>query len=149
MKAGIPVIASNVDHPKKSHRLSFTGQDLEQAGYDLAAGLAPQFRKDGPIHVLIGISGPGQVGAESRGAGIARFMDDFKKSNPGRDISYEKIDSGLDLSITGQRVAAYVQTTPTPAYSGVGYWAAGAAMSLRDLGKKPGEILLACFDLVH
>jgi simple sugar transport system substrate-binding protein len=146
--AGIPVIGSNVDHPKKTHRLAFVGQDLEQAGYDLAAGLAPQFPKDGPIHVLIGISGPGQVWAESRGAGIARYMDDYKKANPGRDITYEKIDSGLDLAVTGQRVAAYVQTTPTTAYFDVGYWAAGAAVSLRDLGKKPGEILLACFDLV-
>ena len=39
------MIASNVDHPKKTHRLAFVGQDLEQAGYDLAAGLAPQFPK--------------------------------------------------------------------------------------------------------
>jgi simple sugar transport system substrate-binding protein len=148
MKAGIPVIASNVDHPKKTHRLAFVGQDLEQAGYDLAAGLAPRFPKSGPIHVLIGISGPGQVWAESRGAGIARFMDDYKKANPGRQITYEKIDSGLDLSVTGQRVAAYVQSKPTTAYFDVGYWAAGAAVSLRDLGKKPGEVLLACFDLV-
>lgn len=145
---GIPVLAANVDHPGKAHRLSFTGQDLEQAGYDLAGGLAPQFPKDGPIHVLIGISGPGQVWAESRGAGIARFMDDYKKQNPDREITYEKIDSGLDLSVTGQRVAAYVQSTPTTAYFDVGYWAAGAAVSLRDLGKKPGEVLLACFDLV-
>ena len=148
MKAGIPVIASNVDHPKKTHRLAFVGQDLEQAGYDLAKGLSPQFPKSGPIHVLIGISGPGQVWAESRGAGIARFMDDYKKANPGRQITYEKIDSGLDLSTTGQRVAAYVQSKPTTAYFDVGYWAAGAAVSLRDLGKKPGEIKLACFDLV-
>ncbi len=148
MKAGIPVIASNVDHPKKTHRLAFVGQDLEQAGYDLAAGLAPRFPKDGPIHVLIGISGPGQVWAESRGAGIARFMEDYKKAHPDRQITYEKIDSGLDLSVTGQRVAAYVQAKPTTAYFDVGYWAAGAAVSLRDLGKKPGEILLACFDLV-
>jgi len=115
MSAGIPVIASNVDHPNQSHRLAFVGQDLEQAGYDLAAGLAPQFPEDGPIHVLIGISGPGQVWAESRGAGIARFMEDYKEANPDREITYEKIDSGLDLSITGQRVAAYVQTQPTTA----------------------------------
>ena len=148
MSAGIPVIASNVDHPKQTHRLAFVGQDLEQAGYDLAAGLAPQFPEEGPIHVLIGISGPGQVWAESRGAGIARFMEDYKKANPDREITYEKIDSGLDLSLTGQRVAAYVQTKPTTAYFDVGYWAAGAAVSLRDLGKQPGEILLACFDLV-
>lgn len=148
MAEGIPVLASNVDHPNGTHRLSFTGQDLEQAGYDLAAGLAPQFPAEGPIHVLIGISGPGQVWAESRGAGIARFMDDYKAANPGREITYEKIDSGLDLSVTGQRVAAYVQSTPTTAYFDVGFWAAGAAVSLRDLGKQPGDVLLACFDLV-
>jgi simple sugar transport system substrate-binding protein len=148
MEAGIPVLASNVDHPDGTHRLSFTGQDLEQAGYDLAAGLAPQFPEEGPIHVLIGISGPGQVWAESRGAGIARFMDEYIAANPDREITYEKIDSGLDLAVTGQRVAAYVQTTPTTAYFDVGYWAAGAAVSLRDLGKQPGEVLLACFDLV-
>ena len=97
MAAGIPVLASNVDHPDGTHRLSFTGQDLEQAGYDLAAGLAPQFPEEGPIHVLIGISGPGQVWAESRGAGIARFMEDYITANPDREITYEKIDSGLDL----------------------------------------------------
>jgi simple sugar transport system substrate-binding protein len=146
--AGIPVLASNVDHPNKTHRLSFTGQDLEQAGYDLAKGLSEKFPAEGPIHVLIGISGPGQVWAESRGAGIARFMDEYKAAHPDREVTYEKIDSGLDLSVTGQRVAAYVQSTPTTAYIDVGYWAAGAAVSLRDLGKKPGEVLLACFDLV-
>ena len=74
-------------------------------------------------------------------------MEDYKKANPDREITYEKIDSGLDLSLTGQRVAAYVQTKPTTAYFDVG-WAAGAAVTLRDLGKQPGEILLACFDLV-
>lgn len=145
---GIPVIGSNVDHPEGTHRLSFVGQDLEQAGYDLARGLSEQFPAEGPIHVLIGISGPGQVWAEQRGAGIARFMDDYIAEHQGREITYEKIDSGLDLSVTGQRVAAYVQTRPTTAYFDVGYWAAGAAVSLRDLGKQPGEVLMACFDLV-
>ncbi|MFQ5983032.1 MAG: substrate-binding domain-containing protein, partial [Woeseiaceae bacterium] len=148
IEAGIPVVGSNVDHPKKTHRLSFTGQDLEQAGYDLAAGLAPQFPEEGPIHALIGISGPGQVWAENRGAGVARFMEDYKKANPDREITYEKIDSGLDLSVTGGRVAAYVQTTPTTAYFDAGFWHAGAAVALRDLGMEPGEILLAGFDLV-
>jgi simple sugar transport system substrate-binding protein len=147
-EAGIPVLASNVDHPQKKNRLSFTGQNLEQAGYDLAAGLSQNFPKEGPIHVLIGISGPGQVWAESRGAGIARFMEDYRTANEAREITYEKIDSGLDLSVTGQRVAAYVQSRPTTAYIDVGYWAAGAAVALRDLGKAPGEVLLACFDLV-
>ncbi|HET6468761.1 MAG TPA: substrate-binding domain-containing protein, partial [Geminicoccaceae bacterium] len=87
---GIPVIGSNVDHPEGTHRLSFVGQDLEQAGYDLARGLSEQFPAEGPIHVLIGISGPGPVWAEQRGAGIARFMDDYIAEHQGREITYEK-----------------------------------------------------------
>ena len=146
--AGVPIIASNVDHPDGKFRLAYVGQDLEQAGYDLAEALSKQFPADGPIHVLIGVSGPGQVWSETRAAGVERFMKEYIAANPDREITYERIDSGLDLSTTGQRVAAYVQATPTTAYFDTGYWHAGAAVTLRDLGKKPGEVLLAGFDLV-
>ena len=146
--AGVPIIASNVDHPDGKFRLAYVGQDLEQAGYDLAEAQSKNFPADGPIHVLIGVSGPGQVWSETRAAGVERFMKEYIAANPDREITYERIDSGLDLSTTGQRVAAYVQATPTTAYFDTGYWHAGAAVSLRDLGKKPGEVLLAGFDLV-
>lgn len=146
--AGIPVIASNVDHPDGAYRLAYVGQDLEVAGYELAQAQAENFPAEGPIHVLIGVNGPGQVWSEQRAAGIERFVNDYITANPDREVTYERIDAGLDLSIVGQRVGAYVQATPTSAYFDTGYWHAAAAVALRDLGKEPGEVLLAGFDLV-
>lgn len=152
LDAGIPVIAANVDDTEAgegSPRLAFIGQDLEQAGYELAKGLSAGFPADGPIHVLIGVADFSQSWATQRGNGVARFMDDFIADNADREITYEKIESGLDLSVVGSRVAAYVQSRPeTTAYFDVGYWHAGAAAALRDLGIEPGKVLLAGFDLV-
>lgn len=149
---GIIVIGSNVDDTQTSagnERQSFIGQDLRRAGYELARALSEQFPAEGPIHVLIGLSGPGQSWSEQRAAGVEDFVKEYIDANPDREISYEKIDSGLDLAITGQRVAAYVQANPnTTAYLDTGYWEAGAANTLRDIGKQPGEVLLAGFDLV-
>lgn len=145
---GIPIIASNVDHPDGAYRLAYVGQDLEVAGYELAQAQSENFPAEGPIHVVIGVNGPGQVWSEQRAAGIQRFMDEYIESNPDREITYERIDAGLDLSAVGSRVAAYVQSQETTAYFDTGYWMAGAAVSLRDLGKEAGDVLLAGFDLV-
>ena len=151
LSKGIPVITANTDDPEGaagSSRLAYVGQDLEAAGYELAATLSKQF-PSGDVHVLIGVADMNQSWAYTRGNGIARFMEDFKAANPGRKITYEKIESGLDLSTVGNRVAAYVQANPnTTAYFDVGFWEAGAAQAVRNLGYKPGEILLAGFDLV-
>ena len=103
----------------------------------------------GDVHVLIGVADMNQSWAYTRGNGIARFMEDYKAANPDRKVTYEKIESGLDLSTVGNRVAAYVQANPnTTAYLDVGFWEAGAAQAVRNLGYGPGEILLAGFDLV-
>ncbi|MEZ5670804.1 MAG: sugar ABC transporter substrate-binding protein [Alphaproteobacteria bacterium] len=152
LDAGIPVLAANVDDTEGaagSPRLSFIGQDLEQAGYELAKGLSEMFPAEGPIHVVIGVADFSQSWATQRGNGVARFMDDYIAAHPEREVTYEKIESGLDLSVVGSRVAAYVQSRPeTTAYFDVGYWHAGAAAALRDLGIEPGKVLLAGFDLV-
>ncbi len=147
-EAGIPIIASNVDHPDGAFRLAYVGQDLEAAGYELAQAQSANFPAEGPIHVLIGVNGPGQVWSEQRAAGIQRFMDEYIAANPDREVSYERIDAGLDLSAVGSRVAAYLQSTPTTAYFDTGYWMAGVAVSMRDLGREAGDPLLAGFDLV-
>ena len=77
-------------------------------------------------------------------------MDDYKAANTDRNVTYEKIESGMDLSTVGNRVAAYVQTNPnTTAYFDVGFWEAGAAQGIRNLGYAPGQMLLAGFDLVY
>ena len=151
LAAGIPVITANTDDPEGaagSNRLAYVGQDLEAAGYELAATLSKQF-PDGPVHVLIGVADMNQSWAYTRANGIARFMEDYKAANPDREVSYEKIESGMDLSTVGNRVAAYVQTNPnTTAYFDVGFWEAGAAQGIRNLGYAPGQMLLAGFDLV-
>ncbi len=152
LEAGIPVIASNTDDSEGAAgnpRLSFIGQNLTAAGYGLAQAMSEEFPADGPIQVLIGVSEPGQSWSELRAQGIADFMDDYIEANPDRDISYERLDSGTDLSATANRVAAYVQANPDlTAYFDTGYWHAGAANALRDLDYEPGQILLGGFDLV-
>jgi simple sugar transport system substrate-binding protein len=149
---GIPVIASNTDDSEGAAgnpRLSFIGQNLTAAGYSLAEAMSGQFPDDGAIQVLIGVSEPGQSWSELRAQGVADFMDDYIEANPDRDISYERLDSGTDLAATANRVAAYVQANPElTAYFDTGYWHAGAANALRDLGYEPGQILLGGFDLV-
>jgi simple sugar transport system substrate-binding protein len=151
LAAGIPVITANTDDPEGaagSNRLAYIGQDLEKAGYELASALSKQFPA-GDIHVLIGVADMNQSWAYTRANGIARFMEDYKAANTDRNVTYEKIESGMDLSTVGNRVAAYVQTNPnTTAYFDVGFWEAGAAQGIRNLGYAPGQMLLAGFDLV-
>jgi simple sugar transport system substrate-binding protein len=151
INSGIPVLSANVDDSKGAagnSRLAFIGQNFDVAGYELGKAQSKNFPA-GNIHVLLGVSGPGQGWAERRIRGVVKFLKEFKMKNPKRKVTWEKIDSGTDLSITGPRVAAYVQANPkTNAYFDAGFWHAGAANSLRDLGKKPGDILLAGFDVV-
>ena len=148
----IPVIAANVDISDKSvnnQRQAFIGQDLEQAGYDLAKAMSTKFPKDGPVHLLIGVSAPGQIWAEQRAGGIVRFMEEYKKANAGRDISWHKLDSTTDLAQATSRVMAYINANPqTTGYLDIGYWHTGVATTLRSQGVPAGKILIGGFDLV-
>lgn len=149
---GIPVITSNVDDSKGAAgnaRLAFVGQDLFQAGYVLAEGLSKKFDPDKPVHVLLGLSRPGESWAEARIGGARKFLDEFKAANPNRQISYEVIDSSNDIAVTASRICQYVQGKPeTNGYIDAGFWGAGAGECLRDLGIKPGQLHMATFDLV-
>jgi len=151
-KAGIIVIAANVDDSRGAagnDRQAFIGQGFIPAGYSLAKAQSKNFPKDGPIKVLVGISAPGQNWSEQRGAGVFKFMDEYKKANPGRDVSVERIDSGTDLAVTADRVGAYLNAHPdTTAYFDTGYWHAAVARVLKDRGIAPGKVLLGGFDLV-
>ncbi len=150
--AGIIVIAANVDDTegaKGNARQAFIGQGFIPAGYSLAKAISEDFPKDGPIKVLVGISAPGQNWSESRGAGVMKFMEEYKAANPGREVSWERIDSGTDLAVTSDRVGAYLNAHPdTTAYFDTGFWCAGVARSLADRGVEPGKVLLGGFDLV-
>jgi simple sugar transport system substrate-binding protein len=150
--AGIIVIASNVDDVEGAAgnaRQAFVGQGFIPAGYGLARAQSANFPAEGPIHVLVGVSGPGQNWSEQRAQGITNFMDEFIAANPDREVTYERIDSGLDLAIVADRVGAYLAANPnTTAYFDTGFWHAGVAGVLRDRGVPAGGVLLAGFDLV-
>lgn len=149
--AGIIVIGVNVDDLEGAAgnaRQAFVGQGFLAAGYSLGKAQSANFPAEGPIKVLVGISAPGQNWSEQRGQGVINFLEEYKASS-GRDISWEKIDSGTDLAITSDRVGAYLAANPdTTAYFDTGFWHAGVARVLADKGEGPGKVLLGGFDLV-
>ncbi|MGF6958646.1 sugar ABC transporter substrate-binding protein [Paraburkholderia youngii] len=151
-KNGVTVIGVTVDSnapDKNSVREAYIGQNFDVAGYALAKQLSTDFPKSGPINVLIGVSAPGQNWSEERAAGIVRYLVAYKTSNPNREITWKRIDSGTDLAVTAERVGAYLNAnTNVTAYVDTGYWDAGVAKSLKDRGIPPGKILLAGFDIV-
>jgi simple sugar transport system substrate-binding protein len=111
--------------------------------------MSEHFPAEGPVKVLVGISAPGQNWSEARGGGVLDFLAEYKESNPDRDISYERIDSGTDLAVTADRVRAYLNANAdTTAYFDTGFWHAAVARVLKDRGVKPGKVLLGGFDLV-
>jgi simple sugar transport system substrate-binding protein len=152
LSKGIAVLAFNVDDTEGAtgnKRLAFIGQNFVDAGYTLVKSLETHFPATGPIHVLVGISAPGQNWSESRGKGVMKALEDFKTKNPNRPLTYERIDSGTDFNITTQRVTAYLdKNTNTNAYFDTGFWEAGVAQALKTKGVAPGKITLGGFDLV-
>lgn len=149
---GVLVIGVNVDDSEGAAgnaRAAFVGQGFRPAGYSLGSAMSKHFPAEGPIKVLVGISAPGQNWSEARGGGVMDFLEDFKKANPGRDISWERIDSGTDLAVTADRIGAYLNANPdTTAYFDTGFWHAAVARVLKDRGIEPGKVLLGGFDLV-
>ena len=149
---GVIVIGVNVDDSEGAAgnaRSAFVGQGFRPAGYSLGQAMSEHFPAEGPIKVLVGISAPGQNWSEARGGGVMDFLEDFKKANPGRDVSWERMDSGTDLAVTADRVGAYLNANPdTTAYFDTGFWHAAVARVLKDRGIAPGEVLLGGFDLV-
>jgi simple sugar transport system substrate-binding protein len=149
---GVIVIAANVDDSQGAAgnaRQAFIGQNFEPAGKALGEAVGKQFPATGPIHVLVGISAPGQNWSEQRGKGVMDFLEEFKKAHPDREVSWDKLDSGTDLATTGDRVGAYLAAHPdTTAYFDTGFWCAAVAGVLKDRGVAPGKVLMGGFDLV-
>ena len=149
---GITVISSNVDAtagPELGLREAFIGQNFIPAGTTLGKRLSALFPKEGPVRVLVGVSAPGQTWAEQRAQGVMNGLEAFKKANPDRQVTIEKIDSGTDLAVVSDRVGAYLNAHPdTTAYFDMGFWHAGVAKVLKDRNVPPGKVLLGGFDLV-
>jgi simple sugar transport system substrate-binding protein len=124
--AGITVLGVNVDDLEGAAgnpRQAFIGQGFLAAGHSLGQAQAANFPAEGPIKVLVGISAPGQNWSEQRGQGVVNFLEEYKASS-GREITWEKIDSGTDLAVTAERVGAYLAANPdTTAYFDTGFLA--------------------------
>ena len=76
-------------------------------------------------------------------------MEEYKRANSGRDVTWRRMDTSTDMAVTASRVTAYIQATPnTTAYIDMGYWHVGVASTLRDQKVPPGKVLLGGFDLV-
>ncbi len=109
--AGIIVIASNVDDLEGAAgnaRQAFIGQGFVPAGHSLAEAQWKNMPAEGDLHILVGVSAPGQNWSEQRALGVTTFLDEQIAANPDRKITYEKLDSGTDLATTGDRVGAYL-----------------------------------------
>src|SRR6202048_4583211 len=123
---GITVISSNVDAtagPELGLRAAFIGQNFIPAGTTLGKRLAALFPKDGAIHVLVGVNAPGQNWAEQRAQGVMNGLEEFKKANPDRQVTIDKIDASTELAVVSDRVGAYLTAPPdTTAYFDMGYF---------------------------
>jgi simple sugar transport system substrate-binding protein len=150
-KAGIIVIAANVDDTEGAAgnaRQAFIGQGFINAGYALAESASASFPQSGPIKILLGINAPGQNWSEQRGAGVVKFLEEYKKAHADRDISWERIDAGF-YDQTADRVGAKLTADPSiNVYFDTGANDAVVARVLRDHGIPAGKVLLAGFDLI-
>ncbi len=149
--AGIVVIGVNVDDTQGAAgnpRQAFVGQGFIPAGYALGKAMSAHFPSRGALKILIGVSAPGHNWSEQRARGVIDFLEEYK-AKTGRELRWQKIDSGTDLAITADRVGAYLAANPdTVAYFDTGFWHAAVARVLADRGVPPGKVLLGGFDLV-
>lgn len=149
---GILVLAVNVDDSEGAAgnaRKAFIGQGFVAAGYSLAKAQSENFPKEGPLNLLVGVNAPGQTWSEQRASGVMKFLEEYKATNPDREVNIHKIDSATDLAVAADRIGAYLNANPnTNAYFDTGFWAAGVARVLKDRGVEPGKVLLGGFDLV-
>ena len=149
---GVITIAVNVDDTEGAAgnpRAAFVGQGFVPAGYALAKELAKQFPEEGPIKAVVGISAPGQNWSEQRGAGVMKYLEEFKADNPDRTVEIVRLDTGTDGAVVAERVGAYLNANPdTTAYFDTGLWHAYVAQVLADRGVEPGKVLMGGFDIV-
>lgn len=102
MEAGIPVVAFNADVPKGSpnKRLSYIGQPLYQAGYNIAMKWLKLLPDN--AHVMLTIGVPGSLNTQPRLDGYKDAIKDY-----GHGITYDIVNSGPDPQTEISRVESY------------------------------------------
>lgn len=149
---GIPVLSANTDDPEGADgnaRLAYIGQPLVDSGYMLAKEAIKKYFPGGPpkpedLNVLITIGAPGETWAEMRAEGIMRFLNEY--GVPAKNI--EKLDTTMSVDEIQSRVTAYLMAHPETNLVLSVQYSVGGYLAAKSIGKKPGEITVAGFDLV-
>ena len=102
MAAGIPVVAFNADVPAGSSnkRLSYVGQPLYQAGYNVAMKWLKMVPKG--AHVMLSIGVPGSLNTQPRLDGYIQAIKDF-----GNGVTFDVVNTGADPATEISRVESY------------------------------------------
>ncbi|HWK43381.1 MAG TPA: sugar ABC transporter substrate-binding protein [Stellaceae bacterium] len=144
MAAGIPVVAFNSDVPAGSpnKRLSYIGQPLFQAGYNVALKWLPHVPAGG--HVMLSIGVPGSLNTQPRLDGYIQAIKD-----QGNKITYDVVNTGPDPATEISRVESYYLSHKNAVgligTGGSDTYACGFVSNKYGLAKKGGVV--AGFDL--
>ena len=145
---GIPVVAANTHalwgtgHPL-DHKIPYIGSSLFVGGYELAKKALEYAPDATKVRALVGVDVPGASWAEDRAGGAIKYFEE-------KEIPYEKLDGGGTLELMESRMAAYLLKNPDTnlvMYQGGGGPPA-MALALRAAGRKPGEVIVAGYDVV-
>jgi simple sugar transport system substrate-binding protein len=142
--AGIPVVAFNADVPAGSpnKRLSYIGQPLYTAGYNVAMKWLADVPKGG--HVMLSIGVPGSLNTQPRLDGYIQAIKDHRS-----DVSYDVVNTGPDPATEISRVESYYlshkETAGLFGTGGSDTYACGFVSNKYGLAKKGAVV--AGFDL--
>jgi len=145
---GIPVICSNTNglkgtgHPLEK-KIPYVGQDLFYSGYVLATRASESFSDPSQMKVLVGVEVPGVSWAEARAGGQIKFLEEH-------GAKYEKVDVGTEMATIQSRILAYLKRNPDTnvIFTQGAFGPAPSAKAARAAGYKPGEIVIAGYDVL-
>jgi len=144
MKLGIPVVSFNIDDPyTPNERMAFVGQSFTIAGNVLSRELLKGEVIPENAEAVVLIGEPGNAALEERCAGIEQIFDEH-------GIKSERFSAPLaDPSTAVDMLKSYIRSHPNLKIVAASEFASAfAGMAMKELGMKPGELLIAGFDLV-
>ncbi len=144
IKMGIPVVAFNVDDPyTPNERMAFVGQSFTIAGNVLGKELLKDEVIPENAEAVVLIGEPGNAALEERCTGIEQIFIEH-------GIKSERFSAPLADPSTGvDMLKSYIRSHPNlKIIAASEFSSAFAGMAMKELGMKPGELLLAGFDLV-
>lgn len=152
IRMGIPVLSANTDDPegaKGNVRMAYIGQPLVDSGYMLAEAAITKYFPGGPpnprnLHVLLTMGCPGESWCEMREEGTTNFLHEYGVT----ESNIYRLDTTMSADEIQSRVVAYLSAHPETNLVLSTQYSIGGYLAAKSLGKKPGEITVAGFDLI-